>query len=58
MVEEMTEKLTQHSLQAPFSETEWARLEAYIRKSGMKKMAIIRIAVLRYLDEEEQKAGN
>jgi len=39
-----------------FNAAETARFEAFARETGMKKLAIVRKAILRYIEENEQEA--
>ena len=54
----MAEKMKEYSFKVHFNERDSGRFEDYVRETGMKKLGVIRKAILRYLDEEEQKAGN
>ena len=51
----MAEKTREHSFKIHFNEADSERFEAYARETGMKKLAIVRKAILRYIDENEQK---
>ena len=49
------EKSKQYGFRIWFNEAETERFEAFARESGMKKLAIVRKAILRYIEENEQK---
>jgi len=55
---EIKKKTKRYAFQVYFNRADSERFEAFARESGMKKLAIVHKALLRYLDEEEQKAGN
>jgi len=54
----MAEKIKAYAFKIWLNEDESERFEAFARESGMKKIAIARKAILRYIDENEQKAEN
>jgi len=47
-------EMKEHSLRIWLNEEESARLKNYLNESGMKKQAVIRRAILAYLDRQEQ----
>ena len=51
----MAEKMKEHSFMIRLNEAESERFEAFVHESGMKKIAIARKAILRYIEEKEQK---
>ena len=54
----MAEKTRQYTFIVRFSEAESEHFETFVRESGMKKIAIARKAILRYIEENEQEAKN
>lgn len=54
----MAEKTKVYSFTIRFSKDESERFEAYVRETGMKKLAVAHKAIMRYLDENEQKTEN
>ena len=54
----MAEKMKEHTFRIQISESDSARLEAYLHENGMKKRFFMQKAVRRYLDENEQKTEN
>ena len=51
---EMAEKLREYSFKIHFSEADSERFEAFVRETGMKKLAVARKAILRYIEENTQ----
>jgi len=58
MGEEMVENMVKHSFTITLSEADSERFEAYLRRTGIKKLAVAQKAIVRYLDENEQKSEN
>jgi len=54
----MKEKTKRYAFQVYFNEADSERFEAFARESGMKKLAIARKAILRYIEENEEKYRN
>ena len=54
----MAEKLREYSFKIHFNESDSRRFETFVRESGMKKLAVARKAILRYIEENASKAGN
>jgi len=46
------ERLLNHFFKIQLNEAESERLNVYVRETGVKKVALIRKALLRYLDEQ------
>jgi len=55
---EMKEKTKRYAFQVYLNEADSERFEAFVRETGMKKLAVVRKAILRYIDENEQNAKN
>jgi len=55
---QMAEKTRQYTFIVRFSEAESEHFEAFVRESGMKKIAIAKKGIMRFIDENEQKAEN
>ena len=47
----MAEKTRLHFFRIHLNEADSERFEAYARETGMKKLAIVRKAIMRYIDE-------
>ena len=54
----MAEKTKAYAFKIWLNEDESEHFEAFARESGMKKIAIARKAILRYIDENEKEAKN
>jgi len=54
---EMVENMVKHSFTITLREAESERFEAYIRETGMKKLAVARKAILRYIEENTSIAA-
>lgn len=54
----MAEKTKEYSFKVHFNEAESERFEVFARETGMKKLAIVRKAILLFIDENEQEAEN
>ena len=54
----MAEKTKAYAFKIWLNEAESERFEAFACESGMKKIAIAKKAILRYIDENEQKSEN
>jgi len=50
----MLEKTKEYSFKISMREQDAQRFEAFARESGMKKLAIVRKAILKYLEENEK----
>lgn len=46
------ERLQNHFFKIQLNETESERLDNYVRETGIKKVVLVRKALLRYLDEQ------
>ena len=53
----MVENMVKHSFTITLREAESERFEAYIRETGMKKLAVARKAILRYIEENTSIAA-
>ena len=58
MGEEMVENMVKHSFTIMLSEADSERFKGFVRETGMKKLAVARKAILRYIEENASKAGN
>jgi len=54
MKQEIAVGMKEHSLRIWLNKEESARLKNYLDRSGMKKQAVIRRAILLYLDHQEE----
>ena len=54
----MVENMVKHSFTTTLREADSERFEAYLRRTGIKKLVVAQKAILRYLDENEQKSEN
>lgn len=54
----MAEKTKEYSFKVHLNETESERFEAFVREKGMKKLAIARKAILRYIEDNAPGTGN
>ena len=50
----MKEKTKRYAFQVYLNEADSERFEAFVRETGMKKLAIVRKAILAYLDHQEE----
>ena len=50
----MKEKTKRYAFQVYLNEADSERFESFVRESGMKKLAIVHKAILRYLEENEK----
>jgi len=50
----MMEKTKEYSFKIQMQEQDSERFEIFARETGMKKLAIVRKAILRYIEEKEQ----
>ena len=50
----MLEKTKEYSFKISMREQDAQRFEAFAQETGMKKLAIVRKAILRYIEEKEQ----
>lgn len=54
----MAEKMRKHTFIIELSMADSERLETYLRETGMKKLGVMRKAILRYLDEKAPNTEN
>jgi len=50
---ETTEKTKVHSFTITLSEDDSERFEAYLRRTGIKKLAVAQKAILKYLEDND-----
>jgi len=54
----MAEKTREYSFKIHLNEAESERFETYVREAGMKKLAVMRKAIIKYLEENGPNTGN
>ena len=54
----MAEKTKEYSFKIQMREQDAQRFESFAQESGMKKLAIVRKAIIKYLEENGSNTGN
>lgn len=54
----MAEKTRTYTFIVRFSEADSERFEAFVRETGMKKLAVARKAILKYIEDNQPNSGN